>query len=109
MPHRGAIGSVGYKYAKETLGIWQETGVYQQMIPALYKRPRSGSSSSSGISGTHRKSRSVSIGVAAAPPKLGKAATADETAEQPSSLPDSSVSEISVKRVSNPLLGSISD
>lgn len=92
---------MGYKYAKETLAIWQETGAYQQMIPALYKRARSGSSSSSGISSTHRKARSVSIGVTPALPNLGTAATADDNIEQNSSPADSGVSEAPIKRVSH--------
>ncbi|VDK33803.1 unnamed protein product [Taenia asiatica] len=92
------IMSVGYKYAKETLAEWQETGAYQQMIPALYKRARSGSSSSSGISSTHRKARSVSIGVTPALPNTGTAATADDNVEQNSSLADSGVPEAPIKR-----------
>ncbi|KAL5109276.1 Patatin-like phospholipase domain-containing protein 7 [Taenia crassiceps] len=92
------IMSVGHKYAKETLTMWQETGAYQQMIPALYKRARSGSSSSSGIGSTHRNARSVSIGVAPALPNLGNVAAADENVEQSSSLADSGVSELHINR-----------
>ncbi|EUB61173.1 Neuropathy target esterase sws [Echinococcus granulosus] len=91
------IMSVGYKYAKETLAMWQETGAYQQMIPALYKRARSGSSSS-GISSTHRKTRSISIGVTAAGSNSGTAATVDDNAERNSSRDDSGVFETPIKR-----------
>ncbi|KAH9284559.1 Patatin-like phospholipase domain-containing protein 7 [Echinococcus granulosus] len=91
------IMSVGYKYAKETLAMWQETGAYQQMIPALYKRARSGSSSS-GISSTHRKTRSISIGVTAPGSNSGTAATVDDNAERNSSRDDSGVFETPIKR-----------
>ncbi|VUZ48860.1 unnamed protein product [Hymenolepis diminuta] len=93
------IVSVGYNYAKEVLASWRETGEFQKMIPAIYKRARSNSvlSTSSGASSFHRKTRSVSYGVAK-PKEHESTPVGNKTTEQNPSLTDSGIAEVPMKR-----------
>lgn len=88
---------MGYKYAKEVLTTWQDSGEFQQMIPSLYKRARYPSSTSSGVSGSgslHRKTRSSSMGVAVNPVN-----GTVQTTELASSADDSGILVALTKRV----------
>lgn len=89
---------MGYTYGKEVLASWRESGEFQKMIPALYKRARSASVSSSGISSLYRKGRSASIGNADS--KEHEDSIGKNNIDQNSWLIDSGVAEVPVKRVS---------
>ncbi|KAM7535792.1 hypothetical protein Aperf_G00000092904 [Anoplocephala perfoliata] len=93
------IVGVGYQYGKEVLASWRESGEIQKMICALYRRTRSASastSSSSGVSSHHRKTRSASIGNTDA--KEHEGATGKDRIDQASSQTDSGIAELPVKR-----------
>lgn len=70
------------------------------MIPAIYKRARSNSalSTSSGVSSFHRKTRSVSYGVAKSK-EHESTPVRNKTTEQNLSLTDSGIAEVPMKRV----------
>nr|CDS27981.2 hypothetical transcript [Hymenolepis microstoma] len=89
------IVSVGYNYCKEVLSSWNETGEFQKMIPALYKRARSNSALST--SSFHRKSHSISYGVAKSDDNESTP-TKDNTEKQKSRLVNSGDAEVPIKR-----------
>ncbi|VDO04432.1 unnamed protein product [Rodentolepis nana] len=91
--------SVGYNYGKEVLSSWNETGEFQKMIPALYKRARSNSVLSTGLgsSSFHRKSRSISCGIAKSDDRGGTPAK-DSAGKQKSRLFNSDNVEVPIKR-----------